>query len=141
MNQQWKTYPDTGYLEIDVEHRAISQELEKLQGAIKANRPAEIGVLLTSVVTQVAEHFAHEERLMQTSGYPKLQKHSEAHAVFVRDAVSLQRDFAQRGLTPELRRWATGRLHKWFRFHILAHDVELGLFLAGGGRTHREVRA
>lgn len=91
-----------------------------------------------SLVTQVVAHFAHEERLMRESGYPKLPQHSQAHATFVRDALDFKREYEAKGLTPEFRRWATGRLLTWFRFHILAHDVELGLYLLKHGKVQGE---
>ena len=129
MEEDWKYYPDIAFAETDAEHRAISKQMAKLLDAINAGHDVEIGLLMASLVADVTTHFKHEERLMRDHAYPKAVEHTEAHASFLRDAVAYKAEFDTHGPTPKFRRWATGRLLKWFRFHILAHDVELGIFL------------
>ena len=134
MDQPWQHYPSTGCTDLDGDHHAISLLLEKVLEAINAPGNAGLGERLTAVVTAVTEHFAHEEELMQASGYPRRVEHTAAHALFVRDVLAFKAEFEAQGLTPAFRRWANGRLLEWFRRHIAVYDVELGLFLIAHGQ-------
>lgn len=122
-------YSDTGFLPIDEEHRSISLAILETLDAVRAVDGArlEAGLLVASKL--VADHFAHEERLMAEHGFPKAARHKQAHDAFLIDAAAKIKALRQAGLTDDLRRWVTGRLPEWFRFHIMANDVELGRFL------------
>jgi hemerythrin-like metal-binding protein len=90
---------------------------------------------LGEVARLVAEHFAHEERPMKASGYPDPRRHADAHRLFVADLRASQVELAKNGVSEKFRRWLTGRALDWFRFHIVTHDVSLGLFLHHEAQT------
>jgi hemerythrin-like metal-binding protein len=124
-----QAYMDTGYGPIDEEHRSISEQLRALLAAVEADDVAQTRAVCHVVLKHVASHFAHEERLMEQWKYPKAERHGEAHANFLRDAAQFAADLDANGLTPAFRRWVLTRLLSWFNFHIIANDVELGMFL------------
>jgi hemerythrin-like metal-binding protein len=74
-------------------------------------------------------HFAHEEAFMARFAYPQRAPHEEAHARFLADVARFRRELEADGVTSGVRRWAAGRLPEWFRFHVLCHDMALGIFL------------
>jgi len=129
MATTWHLYQDTGYEPIDTEHAQISLGLQQLLAAVNAGKPADAVLVLGSLAVQVAAHFAHEERLMAETSYSLAARHKEAHDVFLRDVTKFLEELKARGLTDPVRRWATGRVLEWFRFHIAANDVGLGRFL------------
>ncbi|MBI5068182.1 MAG: diguanylate cyclase [Deltaproteobacteria bacterium] len=128
-----RPYPDTGFAPMDSDHRALSGALGDLLHKINGGESAEVRLALESVIADVVAHFAREEALMALHAYPGQHRHAEAHALFVGDARSYQAELQRSGVTADFRRWAMGRLMEWFRFHILAHDVGLGLFLRKAG--------
>jgi hemerythrin-like metal-binding protein len=129
MATTWQLYQDTGYEPIDTEHARISLGLEKLLAVVNAGKPTDAVFILGSLATQVAAHFAHEERLMAETGYVLAARHKEAHDAFMADATKFLTELKAKGITDPFRRWATGRVLEWFRFHIAANDVGLGRFL------------
>jgi hemerythrin-like metal-binding protein len=122
-------YMDTGYVPIDEEHRSISEQLRALVAAVNAADLAQTRALSHVIFKNVASHFAHEERLMAQWKYPKTARHAEAHANFLKDAGQFAAELESAGITPNFRRWVLTRLLPWFKFHIIANDVELGMFL------------
>jgi hemerythrin len=121
--------PDTGHAEIDEQHRALRHQLLELVGAVNSGKLEAVRHRLDTVVEQVAAHFAFEERLMQETAFPNYARHKEAHDTFVADAQKFAKELAAKGITPNFRRWAVGRLLEWFRFHIVANDVEFARHL------------
>jgi hemerythrin len=120
---------ETSFATIDDEHAEIARSVGQLVDAVNSGRLAPVRDAVRDVVEQVAAHFAHEERLMREHGYSQLARHKEAHDLFLADVSRFQQELTGKGLTPNFRRWAIGRLFEWFRFHIAANDVGLGLFL------------
>jgi hemerythrin-like metal-binding protein len=119
---EMREYSDTGYGPIDVEHRALSERLHAFVELVNAGRSRE-------QLAGVAAHFAHEELLMAEYRYGNTARHCEAHKLFLDDGARFERSIQEKGLTPDFRRWAVTRLLEWFRFHIMANDIELGRFL------------
>jgi hemerythrin len=124
-----REYVDTGYVPIDFEHRALSVQLRAFVEQVNGGRVAEIREAMQRLLSALADHFAHEERLMARHGFPNRARHCEAHQLFLADAGRFAARLATAGVTPEFRRWAVTRLLEWFRFHIMANDMELGRFL------------
>jgi hemerythrin-like metal-binding protein len=137
MHPTWQETPSTGWDPLDREHAELIRTLGGLLSAVEADDLARARDAAEELVRVAGEHFAHEERLMRETGYPRLAQHKEAHDLYLADAAGFARHAAEKGLTPELRRWAVGRALEWFRFHIAANDVALGTFLAERQRALR----
>ena len=55
--------------------------------------------MLYEVITDYTRiHFAAEERLMMTHGYPEYRAHREVHTKMTRKVVDLHREFTEGGL-------------------------------------------
>jgi hemerythrin len=122
-------YMDTGYAPIDDEHRSVSEQLRALLAAVNADDLEQTRAISGVIFRNIASHFAHEERLMEQLKYPKAARHHEAHTNFLKDAKQFSAELDASGITPGFRRWVLTRLPSWFNFHIIANDVELGMFL------------
>jgi hemerythrin-like metal-binding protein len=125
--------PGTGFAPMDEEHLSLTSGLAAFVGMVRVGRSDEVRPVLAALVAAVEAHFAHEEAMMRALDYPLHARHEEAHALFIGDARRFQAELEREGITPNVRRWALGRLLEWFRYHILAHDVGLGQFLSKAG--------
>lgn len=124
-----REYSDTGYSPIDAEHRAISERLHDFIELVNGGKLTLVQAAMQELGAAVAGHFAHEERLMAQYRFPNESRHCEAHGLFLADVADHATQLTLKGLTPEFRRWAVTRPVGWFRFHIMANDIELGLHL------------
>ena len=66
-------------------------------------------------------HFEAEERLMETTAYPDLDRHSDQHALLMRILLDWWRDFINRG-EYDLSRDDRAFLVEWFEDHIDTED-------------------
>lgn len=131
----WSECLPTGWEPFDREHADLVSRLGELLSAVNAADRARASSALSTFLHECGAHFAHEERLMALNAYGQLARHKEAHDLFLADVGELARDLAANGITPDFRRWATGRVLEWFRFHVSANDVGLGVFLVGRRRA------
>ena len=72
---------------------------------------------------------------MRENAFPQLERHREAHELYLADVAEFAAQVVVKGLTRDFRRWSTGRVLEWFRFHVSANDVALGAFLLGRRRA------
>jgi hemerythrin len=130
----WQELLPTGWDAFDREHEEIVHVLGALLSAVNAGDLRRTREAVQDLLRVVQAHFQHEERLMRETGYPQLAQHKEAHDLYLGDVAAFARHLADRGLTPEFRRWSMGRVLEWFRFHVSANDVALGAFITGRRR-------
>ena len=126
-------YTETGFASIDAEHWTLSEGLASFLVKVAGGSAGEVRPALAALLAAVGDHFGHEEELMAEFDYPLRARHGEAHELFLDDARRFQSELERDGVSPGFRRWASGRLPEWFRYHIFAHDVGLGQFLAKVG--------
>lgn len=124
--------PSTGRADIDDQHDRLWRQLRTLVDDVNAGSAPVVRQRLSVVIEQVEEHFAFEDRLMAASAFSNLARHREAHSTFVADLRKFEKELAAKGITPNFRRWAVSRLLEWFRFHVVANDIELAKHLARG---------
>lgn len=136
MRSEWHDVMATGWEAFDREHRELVFRLGVLLSAVNTGDLVATRSATDDFIREVGAHFAHEERMMQANAYGQLARHKEAHDLFIAD-VGEHEAMLREGITPEFRRWATGRVLEWFRFHIAANDVALGTFLVGQRRACR----
>lgn len=122
-------YSDTGFAPIDEEHRTVSRLLLGVVEAVNRGSKDEVAYALDAAIDAVIAHFGHEERLMEEAEFSHRARHKIAHEGFLVDTRRHRAALGEHGVTPDFRRWANGRLREWFRFHVMANDVELGKFL------------
>jgi hemerythrin len=91
----------------------------------------ELNKIFTSLVSYCASHFASEERLMKTHGYPEYQEHQQIHARMTGKALALQKEFqtGNLGITLDTMKF----LEDWVSKHIMVTDKRYGPFFNGKG--------
>lgn len=106
---------------VDEHHRKIFDVVNDLHDAIHDGRGrAALGPTLTKLWEYTAMHFAVEEQLMDSAGYPDLDPHRRAHwegrhlASGLIDRYRLGGVILPESLCQDLARWLVG--------HICGHD-------------------
>ena len=76
----WSSKHSVGVEELDHQHRALMKVLNELHAASMRGKAREVaGPLIRQIVSIANEHFAAEERLMESTGFPGLASHRVKH--------------------------------------------------------------
>ena len=114
---------ETGDAEIDGQHRELFDRIDKLLAASREKRSRdEVAQMLTFLGDYVVQHFAAEERMMITAGYPELEAHRGEHQRFVQEFGILYREFKAEGPTTLFIIRIGNRVTGWLREHIYRTD-------------------
>ncbi|MGC4067604.1 MAG: hemerythrin family protein [Polyangiaceae bacterium] len=120
-NVLWKDEYVTHDSVVDAEHRSMFKMLNELQRLIASGvSDAKLGDILGHLVDYAARHFAAEETLMVSTGYPSCDEHRAKHLLLLakgRQLVEMHGDGSLR-LGPDLPLY----LESWFSTHILEDD-------------------
>ena len=115
---------------IDLQHKAIVQQLNRLADALENDRNKdELRNLVNSLEDSIFKHFAEEERLMKQFNYPGFLEHREIHADFVRELASLRSQILIADITPALLQFFAGGVESWISEHILGLDKAMAEFI------------
>jgi hemerythrin-like metal-binding protein len=81
----WNNKYSVGIEALDNQHKAFMKTLNELHAAAMRGKAQEVAdPLLRQALSLASEHFATEERLMESSGFPGLASHRAAHQDFTR---------------------------------------------------------
>jgi hemerythrin len=106
----------------DDEHKTLFDKLNKLYDlATSGAARAAVGAQLDDLISYVAEHFATEERLMQSKNYSGYAAHKAEHDKLVATCVDLQAKFhkGEAEVTAETGAFVKG----WLDSHIPKFDM------------------
>jgi hemerythrin len=121
---QWREELSVGIDDVDREHRELVELIGRLQRDLLAGASVDnvIG-LLREIYTQIAAHFAHEEKLMRLSHYKAYADHKEDHETLLDDLRDIIDEVEHDGILDESR--LTDDLDRWFSDHFQTHDAKL----------------
>jgi hemerythrin len=129
---RWDPSLETGYAEVDAQHRELFTRIDRLLEASRARADhAEVQQLLEFLGDYVVEHFASEEGLMVLSGYPDLVAHQGEHRRFVQEFEVLYHEFRSEGPTSRFVIRIGNRVTAWLREHICRTDQQMAEWLRG----------
>lgn len=115
---EWKDAFDTGHGKIDEQHRRMFMLAVAVVESRFANASNMIGVglePLNALIEFTKEHFAFEEALMQSTGYPGIVWHAKFHASLLTELRTFSRKVQQGGI-PD-----ADALIKFFRIWVHEH--------------------
>jgi len=81
----WDKSYETGNVEVDNEHKQLFTLVQRVIDAAFTNREEKIETTMNFLADYTVKHFAHEERLMDESSYPKTDEHKAQHKNFLND--------------------------------------------------------
>jgi hemerythrin-like metal-binding protein len=117
---------------MDQQHQAIMDGLNELhQEMMKGNRNDAVTPLINNLVSLARKHFAAEERLMASAGFPGLADHRAKH----REVSRKVQEFIARHEKGDMAAYSQFMyfLRDWFTKHMENDDREYAPWLAEHG--------
>lgn len=116
---EWTPALSTGVPLLDEHHRRIFQWLAELESAAASERTLSSVYALVRLKHYTREHFAAEEALMKSAGYPDLDAHKAEHAAFRGRLGDLQIKSMGQDISTE----TVNLLGDWLTHHIAKVDM------------------
>jgi len=130
MLTRWREEMETGFEEIDSQHRDLLRKVDDLLRASKALRGnEEIARLLWFLKRYGRKHFREEESLQVKSGFPDYQQHKAQHDLFYLEVKRLEARYAKEGPNTILIVHAIQMMCNWLHDHFYRMDRELAEYL------------
>ena len=104
---------------LDAQHKAIFQWLAELENAAADRRTLLGAYAIARLKSHVREHFAAEEALLKSAGYPHLVEHMAEHAAFRTRLGELQ----LKSITHDVSLDTVELLKEWLTNHIAKTDM------------------
>jgi len=117
---------------LDTQHRNLVNMINELHQAMgEGSGKDKLAQILSDLVKYTQGHFATEERLMQSHGYPDFPAHKAEHDRLTGTVMDFQRRFLsnEAGLSIEVMEF----LRDWLVKHIMGSDKEYSPFLNAQG--------
>ncbi len=114
----WDGRLETGVREVDEDHRDLVEWLNRLDTVVDA----EVGDVLSAILSHTEEHFFREEALMEACDAPNLEAHRSMHSELLVDLRAVVRRHAE-GLENGLGQDVQSYLKFWFLDHIRHVDA------------------
>lgn len=131
MHIEWDAIFETGHVEIDREHRAIVDIINRLDPLAEVEYSEQIGDILCELTEYVITHFGREEQMMLRVRYPDYDKHMLSHCQFFANLTRFTYAFETRqaGLSREIQEY----LATWLIRHETEEDAAFVRFWADLG--------
>jgi len=127
---KWDDSLSIGIQLIDDQHKALIQRLSDVcEAASLRQGTREILKTLDFLVEYTEHHFSDEEKHMQETNYPGLEKQKREHQEFNAILKDMNRDFDEEGAIQALADSIQTLLMNWLATHIKVVDKEFGKFL------------
>lgn len=131
MEQQTLEWSDEfliGIEELDYEHRCLIDDINRLHRELFGRRCGKdmelIKDTLGEIHARMQAHFALEEHVMETHGYPHYWEHKAEHEELLDDYTEFMTKFEK---SPNLddQKAMENTLHRWIIAHIVASDKKM----------------
>jgi hemerythrin len=125
---KWDRSFSVGVNEMDAQHQKWFSIINRLHDAMMTGKGRQMQeTILAEMVGYTRTHFANEEALLKTRGYPKLVEHQQKHVVFTQQVQALEAKLLAGSsvLTVDVMDF----LKNWLNNHILAVDTQYGDWL------------
>lgn len=117
VNLVWQKSFDVGHEIIDRQHRRLfSLGNEVINALIARQSKADIELLLSELVDEIAEHFRAEEEIMAGYDNPLSEEHKEIHSALLARVRELQRRFHHGTMT-------VGELVGFITYDVVAEHI------------------
>ncbi len=116
---EWTVDLSTGVPLLDVHHRTIFEWLAELERAAVDERTLFAVYALVRLKHYTRDHFAAEEALMKSAGFPGLAEHMAEHAAFRTRLGELQLKSMEQDISTD----TVKLLSDWLTHHITKTDM------------------
>lgn len=124
----WQEKYSVGIKEIDNQHKQLINMINELNDAMLAGRGKDALLpVLNKLAGYCVSHFAMEEKLMSTHGYPEYDDHRDKHIKMTAKVKDLIADVQSGKSTISIE--VMNFLKTWLDKHIMGTDQKYGPFL------------
>jgi len=116
----WTTAMSVGDETMDHDHRILLALVNQVSGPGTASDPIALEFVLDELLGYTALHFAREEKLMESMGYPDLEEHRTIHRQMLDEVRQLQLRLGESHA--DIGDDLTQFLGDWLTRHILVED-------------------
>ncbi|MFC1623574.1 bacteriohemerythrin [Patescibacteria group bacterium] len=118
---KWKEEYNTGFKEIDEQHRHIADVTNDLYEIMQKGEINEkIQDLFNDIISSAKEHFALEEKYFDEFGFEDTENHKRIHGEFLAKVSDLHKDIEGREI--EISFELVDYLEDWFLDHLTTED-------------------
>ena len=129
VRMEWQSEWESGNSELDGEHQELLDMANSVLDLSLSNSGSALGAQLEHLLAHIGNHFAHEEEILRSVGYPETEHHSELHRQLVLEALTIRDDFL------------TGKTDVTHFFNFLVGKVVIGHLLTADVRFFPYTRA
>jgi hemerythrin len=123
---QWSEKFATGVESVDLQHKELINQLNRLHDAITSGMGKEVVQRILDFATRYAEqHFAHEESCMDRYRCPMASENRAQHVLFVKRMQTLREQMETHEPRSEEILALYREIHAWIQNHILKVDCAL----------------
>ena len=122
----WSKDLETGNSTIDTQHKTLIEALNNLMTACSQGKAKEqINETMNFLVDYTKKHFADEERLQKSSGYPDYENHKKLHDAFVKTVADISKELNEQGPTIVMVGKVNNAVGNWLVTHIKREDAKV----------------
>lgn len=125
----WKESYRVGVEFIDVQHKELFDNTDKLLGIIESedadSRTRECRDIVEFLKGYAASHFAEEEVYQLSINYSDVEAHKTLHRIFAATVNSLEQKLIDTGFSVPVLKEISGFLTSWLIYHIAGIDQKL----------------
>lgn len=97
----WQEDWNSGNTQIDCQHQDLMQDANRLiRLALDGKDKDKLLKELDLMIEHINEHFAFEEQVLESIGYPELSAHHSEHERLVRELLQLKQNYLQKAVRP-----------------------------------------
>ncbi len=113
---------------VAAQHTHLSDGIGRLRANLANGAPWEsLAAVLDDLLADIQEHFAHEEGVMESGGYPDVEAHRQEHAALASKLQAMRARCDDR--QTELMSVLAELLHTWFTRHESTSDRRAAEYL------------
>ena len=128
----WQDRYSVGIKQIDDQHKQLINMINELNDAmIKGQGKDALMPVLTKLANYCVSHFAVEEKLFDTHGYPEADAHKDKHQKMTTKVKELIAEVQSSRITISIE--VMNFLKNWLDKHIMETDKKYGPFLNSKG--------
>jgi len=125
---EWKTEFSVGIAEVDHEHQQLIALINALYDVLPRDDAGhKVMDFLGEIYTQIAAHFALEEKIMRSRGYDQYADHKSDHERLLDELRDIMDDYEEKAYFND--RAFAEHLESWFTGHFKTQDARLHKYL------------
>ena len=125
---EWVQQYGVGHPSLDSYHHIFHQAVEQMDEAASEGSMSAAIERMAFLLMYCAMHFAEEEAILHSAGYPELEQHRAIHERFRRRMTILHKELEAHP-TPELAAQTAIEARQWWLNHIQTEDRKFSPYL------------